>query len=128
MDVMLPTVYPKLWGTEREIVTTDHYTGKLLDLNPGNLSSIHRHRVKEETFYVDSGVVVVEWYDERGALRVDVATLTTGQSVTIPPGTYHAFKGLIASRVIEFSTPHHESDVERAQPSRPLRADERAVT
>ena len=127
MRITSPTVHPKLWGTEREIVTTAHYTGKILDLNPGHVSSIHRHRVKEETFYVEDGVVVVSFYDERGALRTDVAVLTAGQSVTIAPGTYHAFKGLIMSRILEFSTPHHDDDVERAYPSRPLRNDERGT-
>src|SRR3990167_5976733 len=125
MDITVPTVHPKLWGTEREIVTTEKYTGKRLDLNPGNVSSTHRHLVKEETFYVDSGVVLLEFYDEQNRYRTDVAMLTPGQAVTIAPGTYHAFRGLVASRIIEFSTPHHEDDVERAQPSRPLRAAER---
>lgn len=125
MTITTPTVHPKLWGTEREIVTTDRYTGKILDLNPGHVSSIHRHRIKEETFHVDSGVVLLEFYDDRGLYRTDVGMLCAGQAVTIPPGTYHAFRGLATSRILEFSTPHHEADVERAEPSRPLRPDER---
>ena len=127
MNVTVPTVHPKLWGTEREIVTTDQYTGKILDLNPGHVSSIHRHRIKEETFYIDSGVVLLEFYDENGRYRTDVAVLSTGQAVTISPGTYHAFRGLSTARILEFSTSHHDSDVERAEPSRPLRPDERGA-
>lgn len=127
MTIMMPVVHPKLWGTEREIVTTDRYTGKILDLNPGHVSSIHRHKIKEETFYIDSGVVLLEFYDEHGRYRTDVGRLSAGQAVTIAPGTYHAFRGLSTARVLEFSTPHHDEDVERAEPSRPLRADERGA-
>ena len=59
-EIPIVGVTLKRWGAERHIVTTDRYTGKILDLNPGFCSSIHRHHEKMETFYVWSGIVRVE--------------------------------------------------------------------
>jgi mannose-6-phosphate isomerase-like protein (cupin superfamily) len=117
-----PVVTGKLWGAELDIVTNEYYTGKFLMVQPGYMSSIHRHPVKTETFYVDAGIVRLRFYDEAGRLCSDVVDITQGQAVTIPAMQYHSFMAVgVPARVIEFSTPHSDNDVERAEVSKSLR-------
>lgn len=47
---------PKKWGTERWFVNFDKYCGKELFVGKGHCFSYHYHRVKEETFFIKSGV------------------------------------------------------------------------
>ena len=102
----------KAWGWEEVIVNNDLYCGKLLHLNAGAVSSTHSHRYKHETFYV-----------LRGRVRILVGgngyILWEGQSVGVPPKTLHRFQGLEDSVIIEFSTPHSDSDVYRITASKP---------
>jgi hypothetical protein len=53
-------VVPKVWGSEQWIVNGDRYCGKLLLLMRGWQCSLHRHVVKDETFFVLSGRVRME--------------------------------------------------------------------
>lgn len=100
-------VVPKVWGFEQWIVNDDAYCGKRLILQKGMQCSLHRHPVKRETFFVQSGFVRLE----AGGL---VMMLRPGDSMTIEPGTWHRFAGLRDSVIFEFSTRHDDADVERA--------------
>jgi mannose-6-phosphate isomerase-like protein (cupin superfamily) len=122
MEVTTPEVTEKLWGAEQDIVTNESYTGKFLDINPGFRSSIHKHDIKKETFYVLSGVVALLFHETNtntGGITMDAIStiLTEGQAVTIEPGQYHSFQALVPARVIEFSTPHSDDDVTRVRVS-----------
>ncbi|BCU98886.1 MAG: hypothetical protein CM15mV24_1110 [Bellamyvirus sp.] len=46
---------PKGWGYEKWIVNTEEYCGKLLFFNEGKRCSWHYHKLKDETFYLQSG-------------------------------------------------------------------------
>jgi len=50
----------KKWGYEEWIVNTDKYCGKLLYLQKGKRCSMHFHQVKDETFYILQGKVLME--------------------------------------------------------------------
>lgn len=105
----------KVWGEEWWIVNNDAYCGKRLILRKGFQCSLHRHPVKRETFYVQSGMV-------RMQLGEKTFTMPPGTSVDIPAGTWHRFGGLRNSVIFEFSTHHDDADVERAagEESRPM--------
>jgi mannose-6-phosphate isomerase-like protein (cupin superfamily) len=99
----------KVWGSELWIVDTGRYCGKALTLNTGYRSSMHYHKNKDETFYVDRGMVLLELDDE---FRI----MEEGDIQRIRPGQKHRFTGLAElykddySEIIEFSTHHEESD------------------
>lgn len=102
-------IVPKVWGEEHWIVNAE-YCGKKLVLKKGFRCSIHHHKVKDETFYVISGKVLLE-SDGKSHL------LKPGDSFHILPGCKHRFTGLETSEIIEFSTHHEDSDSYRDSPS-----------
>ena len=95
-------VYPKVWGEERWIVNRD-YCGKILVLNKGFRCSIHHHKIKDETFYINKGKVLLELND-------DTRVMVPGDVQLIMPNEKHRFTGLEDSEIIEFSTHHREDD------------------
>ena len=54
---------PKGWGYEKWIVNTEEYCGKLLFLNEGKRCSWHYHKLKDETFYLQSGKILLYYGD-----------------------------------------------------------------
>jgi quercetin dioxygenase-like cupin family protein len=95
-------VVPKEWGEERWIVNRD-YCGKLLILKKGYRCSLHHHRIKDETFYVSKGRVLMECDGEAMIMK-------PGDALLIEPNTKHRFTGLEDSEIFEFSTHHEDSD------------------
>ena len=55
---------PKGWGFEKWIVNCDEYCGKLLYFVKGKKCSWHYHKLKDEYFYVQSGLIKVYYSDE----------------------------------------------------------------
>lgn len=103
-------VHQKVWGEEHWIVNKE-YCGKKLILKKGFQCSLHYHKEKDETFYVESGRVKFELVDS-------VRELLPGDSVYVPPLAHHRFTGLEDSEIFEFSTTHKEEDSYRIEPSR----------
>ena len=99
----------KGWGHEIWI-TNGAYCGKILALKKGFRCSVHHHKLKDETFYVTSGRVLMELGDEK-------AVMVAGQSLLIPPNKKHRFTGLEDSEIFEFSTHHEDSDSYRDEES-----------
>src|SRR3989344_2886378 len=95
-------VVKKVWGEEHWIVNRE-YCGKKLVLKKDHHCSYHMHNVKDETFYVIKGKVLLEMNDNK-------KILVPGNSILIPPKTFHRFTGIEDSEIIEFSTTHMESD------------------
>jgi mannose-6-phosphate isomerase-like protein (cupin superfamily) len=109
-------VYPKAWGEEHWIVNLA-YCGKKLVLRRGFRCSIHHHKVKDETFYVIAGRVLLELGD-------DVRVLVPGDKAHVTVGLKHRFTGLVDSEMIEFSTHHLEDDSYRESGSGVVPPDE----
>ena len=112
---------PKLWGEEIWLCNQAKYCSKLLVLNPGFCCSIHRHAVKEETFFVMSGAVEVQTGSDPSAMPVEEKL--AGDHLHLPPGTWHRFwaksgAGECPTVILEISTFHSEEDVERFEDSR----------
>ena len=93
----------KAWGNEVEIVNTKDYCGKLLNLKQGYCCSVHKHLKKDESFYVNTGCIVLEIADEK-------ILMGPGEFYRIIPGTLHRFSGIVDSQIIEFSTHHEDKD------------------
>lgn len=96
-------IVPKVWGKEEWIVNTADYCGKLLHVKKGYRCSLHYHKNKHETFYVQKGKI---FFELDGKSRV----INTGDVETIAPKIKHRFTGLTDSIIIEFSTHHEDSD------------------
>jgi len=106
---MIKTV-DKVWGSEIWMVNNEKYCGKILNLKKDFRCSIHTHKIKEETFYILDGKVLME-------VNNQIWTMKEGDVVNILPGMYHRFTGLEDSRIIEISTQHFEDDSYRLDKS-----------
>jgi mannose-6-phosphate isomerase-like protein (cupin superfamily) len=108
METRKPKYEKKAWGKEEHIVNNEKYCGKKLHLKEGFRCSIHAHP-KEETFYIEKGLVFMELENEDGNGQMESLILKRKDIVHILPNKYHRFSGLKKSVIIEFSTPDTES-------------------
>ena len=99
----------KGWGSEDIWVTNDKYCGKLMNFNTGAKFSMHFHREKDETWYVNEGVFIYRWIDTETA-EVHEQQLYPGDSVRQLPGQPHQLEALSDGEVFEVSTQHFDSD------------------
>ena len=88
----------KPWGYELLFAKTASYAGKVLVIHKGESLSLQYHEKKEETIYLEEGLLEVEFGSE-------VKRLKPGDSLHIPPKKHHRMKALEDSRVFEVSTP-----------------------
>ena len=100
----------KGWGYEKWIVNTPEYCGKILHVKRGKRCSWHYHRLKDETFYVQSGRVMVFIGEDNDEEKAEMHALAPGDSLHIPPDTRHFFFGLSDADIFEFSTHHEDND------------------
>lgn len=120
----------KRWGYERWIVNQE-YCGKTLFFFSGMSCSFHYHKIKHETFLIQSGSFEIRycrpymmsnpWWDApeleeprhfvtfyRGA---KTATLFPGDTFSVPPGLIHQMRAVGGdSSLVEFSTHHDDAD------------------
>jgi len=114
---------PKGWGFEKWIVNKPQYCGKLLYMAKGRRCSFHKHRVKDEVFYLQSGKVLLRYTDDWEKIQevlpvsgrnwedlCDSVILGQGDSFHVPPGRVHQMVALEDSELFEFSTEHFEED------------------
>ena len=97
-------------GYERWIVNNKKYCGKLLYFVKGKQCSWHYHKIKDETFYVQSGKILLHVGDHDDIKLADKLVLTSGDSYHIKTGLRHQMKALEISEMFEFSTEHFEED------------------
>ena len=107
---------PKGWGFEKWIVNCSEYCGKLLYFVKGKQCSWHFHELKDEVFYVQSGMVEVKYSDADDILRSSSVVLGPGDSFHVYRGLRHRIIALQDSEVFEFSTQHFDSDSHRIIP------------
>jgi N-acetylneuraminate synthase len=97
----------KTWGYEIRFENNDKYCGKELVCIKEKWSSdgdYHYHPIKDETFYVIEGTLLLD-------IEGDQFILRTGEWRRIRPGTKHRFRSIGAKcRFIEVSTTDRESD------------------
>lgn len=103
----------KGWGKELWIANTPLYCGKKMIIYKGKRCSLHYHKLKDETFYFEKGLVQLEYGlldGERNSI-----IMKPGDTFHAPPLTVHRFTGLEYSEFFEFSTQHFDSDTYRIQ-------------
>lgn len=125
--------HKKNWGHEVWMANCELYCGKLLVLYRDLRCSIHYHKLKDETFYIQDGLILMRVWEEpfeipedawghgerlplpRGC-SPDEFLMHPGDRLVIPQNTPHQFVGVDPkSTIIEISTQHFEDDSYRIQ-------------
>lgn len=106
--IKLPEIHEKEWGKEIWWTNSENYCCKNLELEGGYYCSLHKHKVKKETFICVEGVVLLA-LEQSGEIKF--YELCKGDVIDIPTGSYHSFYGVASmSTILEVSTQHFESD------------------
>jgi len=104
----------KNWGSEFWIANYD-YCGKQLNLKKDYRCSMHYHKIKDETFYLTKGKILLETYASKEKDDYQKLIMNVGDSYRVLPGIPHRFTGLEDSEIIEFSTHHEDEDSYRLE-------------
>ena len=107
---MKPEYHKKGWGYELWLHNDEKYCGKLLFFEKGKGCSFHYHKVKSETFYLQSGMIMLKYsYSDEVDDAAEVI-LTPGDTFEVPIHLRHRMFALKDSELFEFSTQHFEDD------------------
>ena len=101
---------PKGWGFEKWIVNNEEYCGKLLYFAQGRKCSWHYHKIKDETFYVQSGMIKVLYSNDDNIELANISILKKGDKFHIYRGLRHQMIALEDTELFEFSTQHFDED------------------
>ena len=111
----LKGLVPKGWGSEYIWATNDRYCGKFLNFETGGQFSMHFHRDKMETWYVQSGKFEVETINTADATDIK-KTLQQGAIHHNDPMVPHRVTCLEAGTILEISTADSVEDNYRIMP------------
>jgi mannose-6-phosphate isomerase-like protein (cupin superfamily) len=113
----LSGVVPKGWGYELIWATNDKYCGKIMYFEKSNAKfSMHFHREKDETWFVNSGKFKVRWIDTSNAVLYE-KLLNEGDVWHNPPLQPHQLICLQeGSSITEVSTADSVEDNYRVAP------------
>jgi len=100
----------KGWGWERWIVNNDEYCGKLLFFETDMRCSWHYHVLKDEVFYLQSGLMIVKYSPHDDIELAEQVILTPGDNFHVYRGLRHQMLALRPCELFEFSTQHFDSD------------------
>jgi len=100
----------KGWGFEKWIVNCEQYCGKLLYLAKGRKCSWHYHEIKDETFYIQSGKLILFYGNDDDINLAQKKVLKKGDKFHVPIGLRHRMYALEDTELFEFSTQHFDSD------------------
>ena len=103
-------IVDKGWGYEEIITNTEKYCAKILHINKDKQLSWHYHKLKDETFYVETGRVLLLFGEDEDITKSEACTLYPGDSFHIKTGLIHRLTAFENSRVFEFSTQHFDED------------------
>ena len=105
------SIVGKAWGEEVIIENNDMYCGKLLRFINGGSFSFHFHLEKTETWSVNEGLFVLEYYDLENA-HLYRTQIEKGDVVHIPRGNPHKLTCVSSNggEIFEVSTPHKDED------------------
>ncbi len=126
-------IVKKKWGREEWIVNSVNppYCGKRLFVTKGYRVSFHKHKDKDEVFYLSDGRVLMTTdgrIERTTAIKHENAfdtfdveqldgeqqwMMEVGDSTHIYPGTYHSFAGFEGAEIYEFSSHHDNNDTYR---------------
>ena len=100
----------KSWGWEKWFANTANYCGKELFVKRNAWSSkgkFHYHKIKDETFYVIKGNLLLDYVDEKNLFYS--VSVPRGANFRVEPGIKHRFSTITfgGCKFIEAST-HHD--------------------
>jgi mannose-6-phosphate isomerase-like protein (cupin superfamily) len=99
----------KGWGYEIVFANNDKYCGKILHFHTGGTFSMHYHMLKQESWYVRSGLFVFKYIDTKTA-DIHTRTLNVGDVITNIVGQPHQLICKEEGEIVEVSTTHYDSD------------------
>ena len=100
----------KGWGYEKWIVNCSEYCGKLLCFTKGKKCSWHYHKLKDETFYVHSGKILLRYSENDDIENAQTTILNSGDNFHIKRELRHQMEALEDTDLFEFSTQHFDED------------------
>ncbi len=103
-------IHPKGWGYEKWITNSNLYCGKLLFFEKGKRCSGHYHNIKDETFYLQRGKLLVKYSDGDDLETSNKIILMEGDTFHVYQGLRHQMLALEDTELFEFSTQHFEED------------------
>ena len=106
-------IVQKGWGYEKWICNTEEYCGKLLHIIKGKRCSWHYHTLKDETFYLQEGKLLVKYSDDNDRDNAKELIMERGDKFHVYRGLRHQMLALEDSDLFEFSTEHFDSDSNR---------------
>ncbi len=106
-------VVPKGWGREVWIANNSRYCGKILEIRKGNKCSLHFHKIKDESFYLRAGRLLVRIKESPQAVAMEEFILEPGQCMDVPMGLVHQMEAIEDAELYEFSSQHLDSDSHR---------------
>ena len=98
----LPYRVPKPWGHELIWAKTERYVGKILHIEPGHVLSLQYHNKKDETIFVLRGEIILRF--QQGDTMME-RPLREGESFHIKPKLIHQFEAVVATDLLEASSP-----------------------
>jgi quercetin dioxygenase-like cupin family protein len=101
---------PKGWGFEKWLVNNEKYCGKILFFAKGRKCSWHYHKIKDETFFIQSGKILLKWSYQDDILVADEIVLEKGDTWHVKIGQRHQMIAIQDTELIEFSTQHFDED------------------
>lgn len=101
----------KGWGYEVIWATNDLYCGKILVFEKvGSKFSMHFHKEKDETWFVNAGKFLLRWIDTETA-TLQQKVLVEGETWHNPPLMPHQLEAMLPNSMIyEVSTPDSVED------------------
>ena len=105
-----PEIHLKGWGKEIWWCNSEKYCGKSLFFTKGKKCSWHHHLLKDETFALHSGKLIVRYGTDPDLTKASEIILEPGDTFYVPPGLIHQMEALEDSELLEFSTFHMDSD------------------
>lgn len=103
-------IVKKGWGYEKWIVNKPEYCGKLLFFEKNKKCSWHYHNIKDETFYVHSGLLLVRFSDFDNISEANEIILEPGDNFYVYKRLRHQMLAIEETYMYEFSTEHFDSD------------------
>lgn len=123
-----PEFVSKPWGYELVAANSEKYCLKKLVLAKGQSTSLHCHKTKDETFFVQRGKSVIYYCDDKNNvppalpdnqfnpevyLVLKEVKLSEGDIFHVPAGRVHQIFALEDLELVEGSTKHVEDDTIR---------------
>jgi mannose-6-phosphate isomerase len=100
-----PRRVDKPWGHELIWAEADDYVGKVLVVRAGQSLSLQYHRVKDESWLVQSGRARLE-LGALGDETLETLEIGAGDAFRYRPGTVHRVTAWEDTTIVEVSTPH----------------------